>query len=66
MPNDEVVFTPQNEDKEPERIDLTQFPVKRSIDCLHDYKEDPSDETDTFIAVMCKDCGFGYLRKKVE
>lgn len=66
MQNDELVFTPQDENKEPERVNLSEFPVKRSIDCEHCYKEDHSDETEYYIAVVCKDCGFGYLRKKVE
>lgn len=36
-------------------------------ECLHDeYIEDPSDETETYIAMVCANprCPYGYLKAK--
>lgn len=44
-------------------VKMDEQPVKSSIDHKHTYKPDPSDQTDSYIAMICR-CGFGYLERK--
>lgn len=47
-----------------EQVDLSQVPVQTPAGCPHQFEEDPSDETEHFIAIVCLKCHWGYLKRK--
>lgn len=45
-------------------VDMDKVPPLFSASCEHNYLEDPTDQTDYYIAVSCTKCGRGYLKRK--
>lgn len=52
-------------DPQEQIVDLDKVPVHTPANCQHDYRPDPTDETDDFVAMVCaKNCGHGFLKRK--
>lgn len=47
-----------------EVIDLSNARVITNPNCKHVFIEDPTDQTDHYVAMVCVDCPIGYLKAK--
>lgn len=68
-PLDKPLTPPDNakQDGHVELIDRRQLVPLNDVECPHErYEEDPSDETETYIAMVCANprCPYGYLQAK--
>jgi len=47
-----------------EVIDTSNLRPITNAGCKHEYVPDPTDETESYIAMICKHCVQGYLARK--
>lgn len=66
-PNDNVEPLPDSDSGEFGTVEkIAKKDIKPVNDplCKHEFVEDPRDQTDYYIAMMCTKCPLGYLKPK--